>query len=158
MRQFAPSAESRFSVRPLIFLGATVLMIIVGLLCMHTFSGSPAGHGSVAMGQHEAAMAEQAATPDDAYPHEGAFAAHDGMPTTGAAVSAKANAAAPGLHGGMLLICVLALFAGLLLLIGPALLRGVLALMPQRLTGASLTATSALPRPPSLEFLSISRT
>lgn len=144
--------------RPLFFLGAAALMIIVGLLGMHTFSASSAGHGSVAMGQHQAVMAEQPAMPDEAYSHEGVLAVHFGMPTAEAAVSAAASAAAPGSHGGMMLICVLALFVGLLLLIGPALLRGVLALTPRRPAGASLTATSVHPRRPSLVFLSISRT
>lgn len=158
MRQLVHRARDRPSVRPLFFLGAAVLMIIVGLLGMHTLSAGPSGHGSMAMGQHLSMTAEQAAMPGDASPHADAFAAHSVAPMAGAAVSGAVDEAASGPHDGTMLACVLALLAGLLLLIAPALHRGVLLLASPRLARPFLAVTSVRPRPPSLVFLSISRT
>ncbi len=126
--------------------GAT-LMIIVGLLGMHTFSADPAGHGA-------AIPAHSVSAVDDTAPMTAATVA-DGhaSPCDDACMTGEA-----GGHSDMTRACILALLAGLLLLLRPFLAHRLgppLRLLTSRLR---LDVGHTLNRAPSLTFLSISRT
>lgn len=164
MQQLTRVIGGRSSTRPFLMLGAAVLLIIVGLLGMHTFSASPGGHGSAVPGQHQSMSATQAPAPSSAAtPHAVAHTDSAAASTTKTSETATTLAlgeadAGSGSHDGMMVTCVLALLAGLLLLAAPMLLRRFLPRARLRVAHAFLTVTSARPRPPSLIFLSISRT
>lgn len=134
--------------RALLVLGGAVLMIIVGLLGMHTFSAEAAGHGTASI-THPVVATE-----------------HSESGTTGAlsGTSAECNAIChantePG-HGqmDMTTACVLALLVGILLLAPPILLYGFGPLVWGTASSWRLLSTSVLPRAPSLIVLSLSRT
>lgn len=134
--------------RTLLLLGGAVLMILVGLLGMHTFSAEPAGHGTAAI-NHAAAPAE-----------------HSESGTTGALAVTSTGCSdlchvstgpGPG-HQDMANACVLALLVGILLLVPPVLLYRFGPLLWSAASLWRLTSTSILPRAPSLIILSISRT
>lgn len=137
------------SLRTLLLLGGAVLMILVGLLGMHTFTSNAFGHGS-----GSASSAITASVP----------IAHGEVSGTHSATSAECDgacyASAGDRQGHMdaATACMLALLVGLLLLAPPLLLHRFGSL-PWSTPGSSrLTSTSVLPRPPSLTVLSISRT
>lgn len=136
------------SMHALLLLGGAVLMIIVGLLGMHTLSAEAAGHGTASI-SHAAVATEQ--------PESGTTVALSGTSTECNALC-HANTE-PG-HGqmDMATACVLALLAGILLLAPPILLHRFGPLLWSTTSLWHLTSTSVLPRPPSLVVLSISRT
>lgn len=151
--------------RALLLLGATIVLLIVGLLGMHALSGGGAGH---AAGQHGAAVASSAHTGHTApaahvaHAAHTASAAHDAAPVAvvcddGCAAPAFGNAPDAPEHAGIA-ACVLALLAGLLLLVRPT--SPVLVGAPSIVRWAMLGATGARPAAPrpSLTLLSISRT
>lgn len=123
--------------------------LIFGLLAMHTLSPASApvssamtSHFDQAMGTH----ADGSAAPDSGgHPGSNESDTCDGCSVPG--------------HSMMLMACVIALFAGILLVFAPG--RRVLAwLIPRKtwIAGRWDAAGAALPRPPSLIALSISRT
>jgi H+/Cl- antiporter ClcA len=135
----------------LLLLLALAVLLIAGLLGMHTFTGDAMGHGTPAT----------------------MSAAHtvvsDGSPDSRHAMTADATAASHdcddscatghgGDHASMGAACVLALLAGLLLILPPLLLgrRGLHHLL--RVPASDPPAGLRPPRPPSLLLLSISRT
>ncbi|WP_307823183.1 DUF6153 family protein [Microbacterium sp. KRD172] len=143
----------QLSLRTALLLASAVLMIIVGLLGMHTFSSNAVGHGT-AVGAHSSSAVDQA-TPIAGHTDAVAASATSAEPTV------CDDACMTGSTGGrsnMLSACILALFAGLLLLLRP--------LFAQRLSPPLMVLMSrlrpevedTLSRAPSLTFLSISRT
>ncbi len=140
-------ARPQLSLRALLMLGGATLMVIVGLLAMHTFTSEPAGHGSVGL-THSAAGEEHATV-------AASTVASESTACEGACHVSTGHGQG---HNEMLIACVLALLAGLLLLLPPILIHRH-GLPPHR--GVSLVrweAIGILPRAPSLTFLSISRT
>jgi len=131
----------------LMFLIGLALMLIVGLLGMHTFSGDVSGHGAPATAASSVVVA--AAGMDHTMPADHGATSAD---CAGACVTDPA-----GDHMSMATVCVLALLVGFLLILPSVLgrldLRRLL-YVPTRLSAAG----SRLPKPPSLLFLSISRT
>lgn len=143
------SARSQLSLRALLMLGAATLMVIVGLLAMHTFTAEPAGHGSPGLA-HSASVAGDEHAADVTGSTDPVDIACDGLchVSTG-----------PGQgHDDMLMACVLALLAGFLLLLPPMLIHGRGLLLHRVMSLMRWDATGVLPRAPSLTFLSISRT
>lgn len=140
------STRQQLSLRAVFVLAGAALMIIVGLLGMHTFSIDPAGHAT--------ASTAHAVTTDT-------LAQSIAAPATDAHTSPCHEACTMGSgngHSDMATACVLALLAGLLLLLRPLVLRRFGA-PPQTLTSMLRTTVDrALSRAPSLTFLSISRT
>lgn len=137
------------SPRGLLFLIGLALMLIIGLLGMHTFSGDAGGHGTPVAAESSAVVATAGMDPGMAADH------HDATPT---ACAGACMTGSGGDHMSMATVCVLALLAGFLLILPPLLLdrfglRRVLQ-APAGLSAAGLH----LPSPPSLLFLSISRT
>ena len=142
------SARPQLSLRALLMLGAATLMVIVGLLAMHTFTAEPAGHGASVLS------------------YSASVAGGDHVTATGGADSAGIPCDGPchamtgpgqGDHD-MLTACVLALLAGLLLLLPPVLGRGRGVNLQRVMSRVRWDASGVLPRAPSLTFLSISRT
>ena len=137
----------QLSLRALLILGGATLMVIVGLVAMHTFTSEPAGHGSVGL-THSAAGEEPA--------------------TVAASTVASESTACEGAchvsighgqgHNEMLTACVLALLAGLLLLLPPILIQRHGLPLHRAVSLVRWEAIGILPRAPSLTFLSISRT
>lgn len=147
--QYARRAvQRRPSMRALLVLGGLVLMIIVGLLGMHTFSAEAAGHGTASV-SHTAVTSE--------HPESGTTGA---LSDTSAECNAICHANTQPGHGqlDMATACVLALLVGILLLAPPILLYGFRPLEWGTASSWRLTSTSVLPRAPSLIVLSISRT
>ncbi len=143
------SARPQLSLRAVLMLGAATLMVIVGLLAMHTFTAEPAGHGSPGL-THSTSAAGAEHAPDVMGSPDSVGAACDGPchVSTG-----------PGQgHDDMLTACVLALLAGLLLLLPPTLIQGRGLPLHRGMSLVRWDAAGALPRAPSLTFLSISRT
>lgn len=133
----------------LLLLGATVVLLIAGLLGMHALSGGGASHTAGA--EH--------GMPLPALAHD-ASAAH-GAPADacgdGCAAPAREHAPdAPG-HVGIA-ACVLALLAGLLLLVPPAAGPRASATVTLLWSVPSASAARLFLPPPSLTLLSISRT
>lgn len=143
------SARPQLSLRALLMLGAATLMVIVGLLAMHTFTAEPAGHGSPGL-PHSASAAGHEHVSDVMGSADSVVAACDGPchVSTGHGQG----------HNDMLTACVLALLAGLLLLLPPMLLYGRGLPLHRVMCLTRWDATGVLPRAPSLTFLSISRT
>lgn len=140
-------ARPQLSLRALLMLGGATLMVIVGLLAMHTFTSEPAGHGSVGL-THSAAGEE----------HATAAASTVASESTACEGACHVNTGHGQGHNEMLTACVLALLAGLLLLLPPILIHRH-RLPPHR--AVSLVRWEAIgipPRAPSLTILSISRT
>lgn len=136
------ATRPQLSLRALLMLGTAAVLIIVGLLGMHTFTAEPAGHGSSGVSHSTSA----AATADV----DGGVAVCDGPchVTTGQGQG----------HDDMVTACVLALLTGLLLLAPPALARRYGLSLREVTKWLPWEATDALPRGPSLTVLSISRT
>ena len=136
------------SLRTVLLLAGAVIMIIVGLLGMHTFSADAAGHGAPG-----AQSASTSITPDHAdamvAPSEtGHTAPCDDVCLTGSG----------GGHSEMMTACVLALLAGLLLLIRPLLVDRLGSPLMVLVSALQVRAGRVRSRAPSLIFLSISRT
>lgn len=164
--------------RALLLLAATTVLLIAGLLGMHSLSGtgsshaaglehggavlavgdaSPASHGShdapLAHGSHDAPLAlgshDASASPGS---HSAAAHCDDGC----AAAAPGHVPDSPG-HAGIA-ACVLALLAGLILLLPPASSARAGASMIVRWPATAATAARPSAPPPSLTLLSISRT
>lgn len=141
------TTRPQLSLRALLMLGTAAVLIIVGLLAMHTFTAEPAGHGSSGV-THSASAASH--DPGTTAILDGGVAACDGPchVTTGQGQG----------HDNMMAACVLALLAGLLLLVPPTLARRHGFSLREVTSWLPWEATDALPRGPSLTVLSISRT
>lgn len=137
------SARPQLSLRALLMLGAATLMVIVGLLAMHTFTAEPAGHGSPGLTHSTSAAGDEHAPDVMGTACDGPCHVSTG-PDQG--------------HNDMLTACVLALLAGLLLLLPPTLIRGRGLPLHRAMSLVRWGATGVFPRAPSLTFLSISRT
>ncbi|WP_187250768.1 DUF6153 family protein [Microbacterium sp. 4-7] len=125
---------------------AGALLIIVGLLGMHTFSADSGGHG--------AAVPTHFASADDLSDHVAASTVKEHASSCDDACVTGSG----GGHSGMTSVCILALLAGLLILLRPLLERR-LGRPPQlSVSRLRLDATLTLNHTPSLIFLSISRT
>lgn len=138
--------QQQLSLRTVLVLAGATLMIIVGLLGMHTFSTDPVGHGTATPAP--SASAVDHTDPMAAPAAELHASSCDDVCMTGSA----------GGHSEMTTACILALLAGLLLLLRPLLAHRLgppLQLLTSRLR---LDNGRALNRAPSLTFLSISRT
>jgi hypothetical protein len=139
-------ARQQLSLRALLLIAGAALMIIVGLLGMHTFSADVAGHDA-----HHSATASTApehSTPMAATSDISGAIACDDTCLMGTGQS----------HSDMVTACVLALLAALLLLVRPMLLEHLGPPLRALASSLRLRAVSILPRTPSLIFLSISRT
>lgn len=122
------------------------LLIIVGLLGMHTLSADSGSHGA-AVSTHLTHAVD--------LPHPLAASTAEGHASS--CDEACMNGSAGG-HSGMDTACILALLAGLLILLRPLLGRR-LGPQPHLLTSRlRLNIGRTLNRAPSLTFLSISRT
>lgn len=143
------SARPQLSLRALLMLGAATLMVIVGLLAMHTFTAEPAGHGSPGLTHSTSSAGDEHVTDVMGSP-DSADTACDGPchVSTGTGQG----------HNDMLAACVLALLAGLLLLLPPTLVHGRGLPLHRVTIPVRWDATGVLPRAPLLTFLSISRT
>lgn len=142
------ATSPQLSLRTLLMLGTAAVLIIVGLLGMHTFTAEPAGHGSSGVTHSASTVAH---VPDaTASLDDGGAAACDGPchVTTGQGQG----------HDDMVTACVLALLAGLLLLVPPTFARRSGISLREVTSWLRWEATDALPRGPSLTVLSISRT
>ena len=136
------------SMRAIFVLGGTVLMVIVGLLGMHTFSAESTRHGTASISHAAVATI---------YPDSGISEAISGTSTecnTACNVSTDPGRDPLDMVNG----CVLALLIGVLLLAPPILKHWLSPLLWNSARLWHLTATSVIPRAPSLTFLSISRT
>lgn len=140
-------ARQQRSLRALFLIAGAALMIIVGLLGMHTFSADSAGHDA-----HHSATATTAATD-----HSAPMAATS-EPSGSVACDDTCVMGTGQSHSDMATACVLALLAGLLLLLRPMLLEHLGPPLQPLVSSLRLRAVSILPRTPSLIFLSISRT
>lgn len=139
-------ARQQLSLRALLLIAGAALMIIVGLLGMHTFSADSAGHD-----------AHHSATVSTATDHSAPMAATSD--TSGAIACDDTCLMGTGQsHSDMVTACVLALLAGLLLLFRPMLLEHLGPPLQALVSSLRLRAVSVMPRTPSLIFLSISRT
>lgn len=142
--------HSQPSLRTALLLAGSVLMIIVGLLGMHTFSSEAAGHGTT-VGAHSSTAVDHAT-------HAGGHTAATALSAESAPCDDACMTGSPSGHSDMLSACILALLAGLLLLLRPLFahrLSPPLRVLMSRLR--PLVGTN-LSRAPSLTFLSISRT
>ena len=140
-------ARPQLSLRALLMLGGATLMVIVGLLAMHTFTSEPAGHGSVGL-THSAAGEE----------HATAAASTVASESTACEGACHVSTGHGQGHNEMLTACVLALLTGLLLLLPPILIQRHGLPPPRAVSLVRWEAIGILPRAPSLTFLSISRT
>jgi len=135
---------ARPSLHALIALGGSALVIIVGLLGMHTLNAASSGHGA-APSHHAAVVTTHLET-------------ETGETLLGTECDAGCHAnTVPG-HEDMMTACVLALLVGMLFLAPPTLLQRFGALPTATANFWRFSSTSVLPRPPSLLVLSISRT
>lgn len=153
MRVERRGLHPQFSLRTALLLASAVLMIIVGLLGMHTFSSEAAGHGTTV------GVASSAAVDHPTHVGGHADATADSVVSAESASCDDAcMTGSPSGHSDMLSACILALLAGLLLLLRPLFthrLSPSLRVLMSRLRPAVETNLS---RAPSLTFLSISRT
>ncbi|WP_240423262.1 DUF6153 family protein [Leucobacter sp. wl10] len=127
-------------------------MLILGLVAMHSLSGSASAHDALVPAS--TVSADDTGHPAQAGPLAGpANAAADGCDSS----CAHSMATDPG-HLGMLMLCLLALLTGLLFLLRPALFRLSRAAAQSLYAPALAMPASPAARPPSLRALSISRT
>lgn len=162
------------SLRALLLLGSTVVLLIVGLLGVHALAGSTGGHTAsgtahdgaahastsvVTSGAQQLAAVSAPAAPQQHAHHLPAAAS----PAVDAAAQndlqcAETCAGVPLGHEHIAVACVLALLAGLLLLTPPrSIARAWMPAVPA-LTVLAAGSTQIGPPPPSLVQLSISRT
>lgn len=159
MRQIARIAADQPPTRNLLSIAAMVLMVIVGLLGMHTLSAGASGHGTMMPAQHHNTVTAHVAVSSDPAPvHHGAPVSTPQLSMAAFDVGAATDTGMPVSHDEMLLACVLALLVGLVLFFAPQLMGGVFRPVAHRAAISRLAGTSIRPRPPSLIFLSISRT
>lgn len=132
---------------------AIVLLLIVGIVAMHSFPGNMTAHDALLP------VSATAESGGNAHPTEEGPPAGPASAATADCDASCAHGTAPD-HGhlGMLMLCMLALLTGLLFLIRPALFR-----LSRAAAQSAGWLTRALPappaaRPPSLFALSISRT
>ena len=136
----------RSSLHATLALAGAAVMIIMGLLGMHTFNSEAAGHGA-------AGPAATASTVHHSSSMGAPSGAGHGSPCDDTCVTGSG-----GEHSDMMSACVLALLAGLLLFFRPLLVRRIGPSLQMLVASLRLPAGRALPRPPSLTLLSISRT
>lgn len=147
-------SDDLISVRTLLLGISAVLMIIVGLLGMHTFSAGAFGHGAHAGIQDSTIAAEMTVSASSDTTPAGATV----VQSAGCDGDCESSSTQPIGHSELMMACALAL-----LVIFSFLLPAV-AMYMARLTFATTFSTlwlkysSRLPHPPSLIVLSISRT
>lgn len=158
MNHIRDFARASSGLHRLLLTFATALVLIAGLLAMHSLSGSfTGGHSDAPATASEPAVAD---------PAMGAGAGAAGvfeMITAGGSGAGHCAGDCGGASGApddsMLMVCVLALLAAAVVLLTPALvsrLSAARALL--RLQRRNILAALPHPRPPSLIVLSISRT
>lgn len=143
------ATRPQLSLRTLLMLGTATLLVIVGLLAMHTFTADPAGHGSPGLTQSTSTAGHDHATTGTGSLEHGS-AACDGP--------CHVSTGHEQGHTDMVTACVLALLAGVLLLLAPLMIRRHGFSLHRVMSLLKWDATGILPRAPSLTFLSISRT
>ncbi|GAA2887433.1 DUF6153 family protein [Microbacterium esteraromaticum] len=148
MRIAVRATPRQLSLRSVLMLGAAAVLIIVGLLAMHTFTAESAGHGST--GVHVASTVTVG--------HDLSSMSSASADSSTCDPSCDGPAGQTQRHADVMAACVLALLAGLLLLIPPVALRCRSFAPGQVMARLVCGATVTLPRAPSLIFLSISRT
>lgn len=153
--------------RALLLMGATVVLLIVGLLGMHALDGSGAGHSASSTAQADRAITQ----PTGTY-HSGAgVVAHvEHRHAAGVVVAAVAGdshkhvecgdacVSAPVRHEHTAVACVLALLSAMLILVLPGGFARARVLAVTLRSAVDAVSTQIAPRPPSLIQLSISRT
>ena len=164
MRRGAQVPGRALSVRALLLLGATVILLIAGLLGMHALGGAAGGHGS----SHASAGEPGAEAPKGVIAAPGdhaaqAAAAHQGQQTAAAfepsgCTDGCAADGAPAPGHSEFMACVLALLVGLLVLMPPGRLGIPWASVVTIPMSADASAARREPPAPSLILLSISRT
>lgn len=144
------------SVRPLLVVLSAVLMVIIGLLGMHTLSAGSASHGAGA-GSHGAATLIEAPSSSG---HSNIGAPGSAKLNSGACDDAcQSSASQPVQHTDVMMACVLALIVGFIFLLPiAAMYRTRMHQGQSRFVLMQLRRLSLPPLPPSLIVLSISRT
>lgn len=127
------------------------VLVLAGLLGMHTLGGHGSAHGEV-FEAGSSASAEEAAVPMHT---AHASAAHGGADARFSADAHPACLGCDAVAGGAGAACVLGLLTGILLIVPPVWWRGP---GPLLLQPAGAPPASAPDAPPSLSFLCISRT
>ncbi|MBX3195137.1 DUF6153 family protein [Leucobacter sp.] len=140
--------RGQHSTRILFILCGAVLLIIVGLLGMHTFSSEAAGHGTASV-SHSAVASNHS---------EAGVAGTLSDPSAECSGTCQPSTSPAPEHQEMVTACVLALLVGILLLAPPVLLHRFGSVLWRPAGLWLLMSTSILPREPSLITLSISRT
>lgn len=147
-RRTSVSVRGDSSVHTILTVLGAVLLVIIGLLGMHTFSAGSSGHSPTT----HTSVSNEAADPSHV------------MGVTHAAASANcdvgcvAAAHQPMSHDDMMMACVLALLAGFVLLLPLARLTHTSVSLRRLSQQVELRIREVLPHPPSLIVLSISRT
>ena len=145
--------------RMALLLAGAALMIIVGLLGMHTFSSEVAGHGTT-VGAHAATTVNHATPVDDhAEASAGSVLSVDSVlsEVPDRCDDVCMTRSTDG-HSDMLSACILALLAGLLLLLRPPFVHRLSPLQRVWVSRLRPAARNMVNGAPSLTFLSISRT
>jgi hypothetical protein len=139
------------SVRTILTVVGAVLLVIIGLLGMHTFSAGSSGHSSTT----HMNVSHEAAHPSHVM---GASHAATAVASTNCDDGCVAATHQPMSHDDMMMACVLALLAGFALLLPLARLTRTSVSLRRLSRQVELRIREVLPRPPSLIVLSISRT
>ena len=157
--------QSPSGLRRLLMTFATALLLIAGLLAMHTLTGTLTfGHEAAGVPASEGVGASYAPGSDmGSITHPAG--ALDGAAVMGTGAAADHCSGDCGASGGvpdhsmLMMVCVLALLAAAIVLLAPVLLARLgAALALLRLHGRTVLSALPHPRPPSLLVLSISRT
>lgn len=155
MQPLQLSLSGPTSLRPLLIVLSAVLMVIIGLLGMHTFSTGSTVHGANTESHGTASLSDIAIS---------------GHADVGMLSSAKANSGScddncqastpqPLQHTDVMMACALALIVGFIFLLPiAAMYRTRMSQGLFSFVSNSTRSISPLPRPPSLIVLSISRT
>lgn len=155
--------STQSGVRRLLLSFSTALLLIAGLLAMHTLTGTlTIGHADTepAVAVEHAAVAQPAMNSSTAHAERSILAPSSTAPDSPPAHCAGCGdpAGAPD-HSMLMMACVLALLAAVIVLLAPMLLSRLGATLAlTRLHARAVPATAPHPRPPSLIVLSISRT
>ncbi|MGK0742629.1 DUF6153 family protein [Leucobacter sp. Z1108] len=139
------------SVRTILTIVGAVLLVIIGLLGMHTFSAGSSGHASAT----HSSVSHEAADPSHVM---GATHAATALASANCDDGCVAAAHQPMSHDDMMMACVLALLAGFVLLLPLARLTHTSVSLRRLSQQVELRIREVLPHPPSLIVLSISRT
>lgn len=153
MRVEGHGLHPQLSLRTALLLAGAVLMIIVGLLGMHTFSSEAAGHGTT-VGVPSSTAVDHPTHMDG---HTDAIAA-SAVSAESAPCDDACMTGSPSGHSDMLSACILALLAGLLLLLRPLFAHRLSPPLRVLMSRRHPAVETTLSRAPSLTFLSISRT